>query len=145
MTIGFRSNLVDNFGKTTICSRSVYFLDMCASLVKAKILQKRQFLKDIFMFLAKGYHFQKYSFLVDILIFLNEVSSFFEKGRFLVSQVSFGKKCHFMQKALGFEQISEYLSTVIKSYCANFGVKGQVFFSTSILVQKCQFSVKEKN
>ena len=34
---------------------------------------------------------------------------------------------------------SEFLSTVIKSCRANFGVKWRVFFSTSIFVQKCQF------
>ena len=35
--------------------------------------------------------------------------------------------------------MSEFLSTVIKSCHANFGVKWRVFFSTSIFVQKCQF------
>ena len=35
--------------------------------------------------------------------------------------------------------MSEFLSTVIKSCRANFGVKWRVFFSTSIFVQKCQF------
>ena len=38
--------------------------------------------------------------------------------------------------------MSEFLSTVIKSCRANFGVKWRVFFSTSIFVQKCQFWVK---
>ena len=33
--------------------------------------------------------------------------------------------------------MSEFLSTVIKSCRANFGVKWRVFFSTSIFVQKC--------
>ena len=44
-----------------------------------------------------------------------------------------------MQKVLVFGQMSEFLSTVIKSCRANFGVKWRVFFSTSIFVQKCQF------
>ena len=44
-----------------------------------------------------------------------------------------------MQKVLVFGQMSEFLSTVIKSSRANFGVKWRVFFSTSIFVQKCQF------
>ena len=39
-------------------------------------------------------------------------------------------------------QMSENLSTVIKSCRANFGVKWRVFFSTSIFVQKCQFWAK---
>ena len=39
-------------------------------------------------------------------------------------------------------QMSENLSTVIKSCRANFGVKWRVFFSTSIFVQKCQFWTK---
>ena len=38
--------------------------------------------------------------------------------------------------------MSEFLSTVIKSCRANFGVKWRVFFSTSICVQKCQFWAK---
>ena len=46
-----------------------------------------------------------------------------------------------MQKVLVFGQMSEFLSTVIKS-CANFGLKWRVFFSTSIFVQKCQFWAK---
>ena len=40
---------------------------------------------------------------------------------------------------------SEFLSTVIKSCRANFGVKWRVFFSTSIFVQKCQFWEKKLN
>ena len=40
--------------------------------------------------------------------------------------------------------MSEFLSTVIKSCRANFGVKWRVFFSTSIFVQKCKF-LGEKN
>ena len=39
--------------------------------------------------------------------------------------------------------MSEFLSTVIKSCRANFGVKWRVFFSTSIFVQKCQFWKKK--
>ena len=38
--------------------------------------------------------------------------------------------------------MSEFLSTVIKSCRANFGVKWRVFFPTSIFVQKCQFWAK---
>ena len=38
--------------------------------------------------------------------------------------------------------MSEFLSTVIKSCRANFGVKWREFFSTSIFVQKCQFWTK---
>ena len=48
-----------------------------------------------------------------------------------------------MQKVLVFGQMSEFLSTVIKSCRANFGVKWRVFFSTSIFVQKCQFLGKK--
>ena len=44
-----------------------------------------------------------------------------------------------MQKVLVFGQMSEFLSTVIKSCRANFRVKWRVFFSTTIFVQKCQF------
>ena len=50
-----------------------------------------------------------------------------------------------MQKVLVFGQMSEFLSTVIKSCRANFGVKWRVFFSTTIFVQKCQFWGKKGN
>ena len=50
-----------------------------------------------------------------------------------------------MQKVLVFGQMSEFLSTVIKSCRANFGVKWRVFFSTLIFVQKCQFWEKKLN
>ena len=43
-----------------------------------------------------------------------------------------------MQKVLVFGQMSEFLSTVIKSCRANFAIKWRVFFS-SIFMQKCQF------
>ena len=80
---------------------------------------------------------------MDIVSFLREVFSVFEKCQFLVALFPFGKKCHFMQKVLVFGPMSEFLSTVIKSCRANFGVKWQVFFSTSIFVQKCQFWAKK--
>ena len=73
---------------------------------------------------------------MDIVSFLREVFSVFEKCQFLVALFPFVKKCHFMQKVLVFGQMSEFLSTVIKSCRANFGVKWRVFFSTSIFVQK---------
>ena len=76
---------------------------------------------------------------MDIASFLREVFSVFEKCLFLVALFPFVKKCPFMQKVLVFGQMSEFLSTVIKSCRANFGVKWRVFFSTSIFVQKCQF------
>ena len=49
----------------------------------------------------------------------------------------------FYAKSVSFGQRSEFLSTVIKSCRANFGVKWRVFFSTSIFVQKCQFWEKK--
>ena len=56
------------------------------------------------------------------------------------------KNVIFMQKVLVFGQMSEFLSTVIKSCRANFGVKWRVFFPTSIFVQKCQFwEIKKLN
>ena len=99
--------------------RSVNFFDICASLVKAKILQKSHFLKDIFNFLAHCHHFQKCCFLGEIFSFLIKVSFVFEKCQFLVALFSSGNKCQFMQKALVFGQMSEFLRTVIKSCCAN--------------------------
>ena len=80
---------------------------------------------------------------MDTVSFLREVFSVFEKCQFLVVLFPFGKKYHFMQKVLVFGQMSEFLSTVIKSCRANFGVKWRVFFSTSIFVQKCQFWEKK--
>ena len=49
----------------------------------------------------------------------------------------------FYAKSVSFGQMSEFLSTVIKSCRANFGVKWRVFFSRSIFVQKCQFWEKK--
>ena len=43
MTIGFRRILVVNSEKNDNFFRSVNFFVMCASLLKAKILQKHQF------------------------------------------------------------------------------------------------------
>ena len=99
--------------------RSDNFFDICASLVKAKILQKSHFLKDIFNFLAHCHHFQKCCFLGEIFSFLIKVSFVFEKCQFLVALFSSGSKCQFMQKTLVFGQMSEFLRTVIKSCCAN--------------------------
>ena len=90
-------------------------------------------LKDIFIFLANGHLFQKYLFLVEILIFLKEVSSVFEK------------KCHFFAKEiLGFGQMSEILSTVIKSCCANFGGKVASVFLNMNFCAKISILAKKK-
>ena len=86
---------------------------------KSENLAETQILKDIFIFLANGHSFQKCSFLVEILSFLKEVFSVFEKCQILIALFLFGKKYHFMQKVLVFGQMSEFLSTVIKSSRAN--------------------------
>ena len=44
-----------------------------------------------------------------------------------------------MQKVLVFGQMSEFLSTVIKSSRAKLWGKVTSIFSTSVFVQKCQF------
>ena len=111
---------------------------------KSEDLAETPILKDIFIFLANGHSFQKCSFLVEILSFLKEVFSVFEKCQILMALFLFGKKYHFMQKVLVFGQMSEFLSTVIKSSRANLWGKVTVFFSTSIFVQNCQF-FGEKN
>ena len=82
---------------------------------KSENLAETPILKDIFIFLANGYSFQKCSFLVEILSFLKEVFSVFEKCQILMALFLFRKKYHFMQKLLVFGQMSEFLSTVIKS------------------------------
>ena len=82
---------------------------------KSENLAETPILKDIFIFLANGHSFQKCSFLVEILSFLKEVFSVFEKCQILMALFIFGKKYHFMQKVLVFGQMSEFLSTVIKS------------------------------
>ena len=46
----------------TICSASVNFFAMCASLVKAKILAETPILKDFFLFLANGHIFKNVNF-----------------------------------------------------------------------------------
>ena len=82
---------------------------------KSENLAETPILKDIFIFLANGHSFQKCSFLVEILSFLKEVFSIFEKCQILMALFLFGKKYHFMQKVFVFGQMSEFLSTVIKS------------------------------
>ena len=44
--------------KFTLPKQIVNFFVMCASRVKAKILQKHQFLKNFFIFVANSYSFQ---------------------------------------------------------------------------------------
>ena len=82
---------------------------------KSENLAETPILKGIFIFLANGHSFQKCSFLVEILSFLKEVFSVFEKCQILIALFLFGKKYHFMQKVLVFGQMSEFLSTLIKS------------------------------
>ena len=82
---------------------------------KSENLAETPILKDIFIFLANGHSFQKCSFLVEILSFLKEVFSVFEKCQILMALFIFGKKYHFYAKVLVFGQMSEFLSTVIKS------------------------------
>ena len=138
MTIGIKSNFSCQFKKKWQFVLFQFFRYLCFPGISGN-LAETPILKDIFIFLANGHSFQKCSFLVEILSFLREVFSVFEKCQFLVALFPFGKKCHIMQKVLVFGQMSEFLSTVIKSCRANFGVKWRVFFSTSIFVQKCQF------
>ena len=96
---------------------------------KSENLAETPILKDIFIFLANGYSFQKCSFLVEILSFLKEVFSVFEKCQILMALFLFGKKYHFMQKLLVFGQMSEFLSTVIKSSRAKLWGKCNECFS----------------
>ena len=57
--------------------------------------------------------------------FLKKVSFVFEKCQFLVALFSFGKSVNLCKKnkTLGFGEMSEFLSAVIKSCCANFWCK----------------------
>ena len=59
MAIGFRSILVVNSEKVTICFISVNFFVMCVSLMKVKILQKHQFWRIFFIFCSKWSPFSK--------------------------------------------------------------------------------------
>ena len=138
MTFGFWSNLVVSFEYN-----DNRFCVTCCIMCKSENLAETPILKDVFIFLANGHSFQKCSFLVEILSFLKEVFSVFEKCQILMALFLFGKNYHFMQKALVFGQRSEFLSTVIKSCRANFGVKWRVFFSTSIFCAK--MSILGKN
>ena len=86
---------------------------------------------------------------MDIVSFLREVFSVFWKVSVLVALFPFGKKCHFMQKVLVFGQMTEFLSTVIKSCRANFGVKWKSVFlninfcaKIAILEKKLNFCEK---
>ena len=116
---------------------------MCASLVKAKILQKGHFLKDIFNFFGKLSSFSK------MLVSSGDIS-FSEKSVFCFWKVLIFWWCCFLlqkkkmliyAKSVSFgvnEWILKY-SDVVQT----FGVKWEVFLSISILLQKCQFCVKK--
>ena len=96
----------------------------------------------------EGYfHFSsKWSLFSKIIVFSGHSKYLFLKNvSFWWRYFPLVKNVHFMQKVLVFGQMSEFLSTVIKSCRANFGVKWRVFFSTSIFVQKCQFWEKKLN
>ena len=111
---------------------------------KSENLAETPILKDIFIFLANGHSFQKCSFLVEILSFLKEVFSVFEKCQILMALFLFGKKYHFMQKVLVFGQMSEFLSTVIKSSRAKlWGKCNECFSQHQFLCKKCQFFGKK--
>ena len=96
---------------------------------KSENLAETPILKDIFIFLANGHSFQKCSFLVEILSFLKEVFSVFEKCQILMALFLFGEKYHCMEKLLVFGQMSEFLSTVIKSSRAKLWGKCNECFS----------------
>ena len=57
--------------------------------------------------------------------------------------VFFWLKITFYTKALVFGQMSEFLTKVIKSCCADFEEKWQVFLSISILVKNVNFVLKK--
>ena len=101
---------------------------------KSENLAETPILKDIFIFLANGHSFQKCSFLVEILSFLKEVFSVFEKCQILMALFLFGKKYHFMQKLLVFGQMSEFLSTVIKSGRAKLWGKCNINFCAKMSI-----------
>ena len=111
---------------------------------KSENLAETPILKDIFIFLANGHSFQKCSFLVEILSFLKEVFSVFEKCQILMALFLFGKKYHFMQKVFVFGQMSEFLSTVIKSSHAKlWGKVTSVFLNINFLCKTVNFLGKK--
>ena len=113
---------------------------------KSENVAETPILKDIFIFLANGHSFQKCSFLVEILSFLKEVFSVFEKCQILMALFLFGKKYHFMQKVLVFGQMSEFLSTVIKSSRAKlWGKVTSVFLNINFLCKTVNFWGKKLN
>ena len=113
---------------------------------KSENLAETPILKDIFIFLANGHSFQKCSFLVEILSFLKEVFSVFEKCQILMALFLFGKKYHFMQKVLVFGQMSEFLSTVIKSSRAKlWGKVTSVFLNINFCAKLSIFWEKNWN
>ena len=89
--------------------------------------------------------FQKCLFLVEILSFLKEVFSVFEKCQILLALFLFGKKYHFMQKVLVFGQMSEFLSTVIKSSLSKlWGKVTSVFLHINFCAKLSIFWEKKK-
>ena len=83
---------------------------------------------------------------MEILSFLREVFSVFEKCQILMALFLFGKKYHFMQKVLVFGQMSEFLSTVIKSSRAKlWGKVTSVFLNINFCARMSILEKKKLN
>ena len=102
MTLGFRSILVVNSEKMSICFGSVIFFRYVSFTGKIENLAETPILKDFFIFVANGHHFQKCQFLIEISSFLKETSSAFESVNFWWRCFLLVKKYHFYAKIVGF-------------------------------------------
>ena len=102
MTIGFRSILVVNSVKNmTICSASVNFFVMCASLVKAKILKKCQFWRIFFIFVANGPPFSKM-----LIFFYGDIKFFLKKYLLFLKSVNFWWRFHLLKNNILCKSVS---------------------------------------
>ena len=101
-------------------------------------------IEGYFHFSSKWSLFSKMFVSSGVLSFLKEVFSVFEKCQILMALFLFGKKYHFMQKVLVFGQMSEFLSTVIKSSRAKlWGKVTSVFLNINFLCKTVNFLGKK--
>ena len=147
-----------NFGEKKIEFREKcwFFSNNCALLLKVNNLLENmlifrklwlfvhvQIFIRVFLLLENCYFDSKYDF---IRWYFGKSVIFLVKFTFQVALFLFGKKYHFMQKVLVFDQMSEFLRTVIKSCRAKLWSKvTSVFLNSNFCAKMSIFGKKKLN
>ena len=142
--------------KNWISWEMLIFSNNCALLLKVNNLLENmlifrklwlfvhvQIFIRVFLLLENCYFDSKYDF---IRWYFGKSVIFLVKFTFQVALFLFGKKYHFMQKVLVFDQMSEFLRTVIKSCRAKLWSKSDKCFSQQqFLCKNVNFGEKKLN